>query len=49
MNIPYAVWSSYFVDLSPEDMVDEFIKAGYFCTEFSDEHGVEGQILFGRV
>lgn len=39
MNIPYSVWSSYFVDLSPEAMVDEFIKAGYSCTEFSDEHG----------
>ena len=39
MNIPYAVWSSYFIDLPPEGMVDAFTKAGYFCTEFSDEHG----------
>ncbi len=39
MHIPYCVWSSYFVDLSPEAMVDEFVKAGYSCTEFSDEHG----------
>ncbi len=39
MNIPYSVWSSYYIDLSPEAMVDEFVKSGYFCTEFSDEHG----------
>lgn len=39
MNIPYSVWSSYYMDLSPEAMVDEFVKAGYSCTEFSDEHG----------
>jgi len=41
MKNNYAVWSSYFIDLSPEKMVDEFVNAGYSCTEFSDEHGFE--------
>lgn len=39
MNLPVSVWSSYFVQLSPEAMVDEFAAAGYSVTEFSDEHG----------
>lgn len=39
MNLQTSVWSSYFVDLSPEEMVDEFARAGYSATEFSDEHG----------
>ena len=41
MNLTKAVWSSYYVDLSPEEMVDEFAKAGFFATEFSDEHGAD--------
>jgi len=39
LNLPVSVWSSYYVDLSPEQMVDEFAAAGYTVTEFSDEHG----------
>ena len=39
MNIPYSIWSSYFSDLTPEAAVDELVKAGFSCTEFSDEHG----------
>lgn len=39
MHLKYSIWSSYFVDLSPEAMVDEFAAAGYSVTEFSDEHG----------
>jgi len=33
-----AVWSSYYIDLSPEEMVEQFIAAGWDQTEFSDEH-----------
>ena len=36
----YSVWSSYFVELSPEEMVREFLNAGFRATEFSDEHGL---------
>ena len=35
----YAVWSSFFVDLSPEDTIREFVGCGYTATEFSSEHG----------
>ena len=35
-----SVWSSYFVEMSPEDMVKEFLDAGFTATEFSDEHGL---------
>lgn len=36
----YSVWSSYFVEMSPEDMIKEFLNAGFSATEFSDEHGL---------
>jgi len=39
MNLEKSVWSSYYVDLSPEEMVDQFAAAGWTATEFSDEHG----------
>lgn len=39
MNLERSVWSSYYVDLSPEEMVDQFAEAGWTATEFSDEHG----------
>lgn len=39
MQLPLSVWSSYYVDLAPEAMVDEFAACGYRYTEFSDEHG----------
>ena len=35
-----SVWSSYYVEMSPEDMVKEFLDAGFTATEFSDEHGL---------
>lgn len=41
----YSVWSSYFVEMSPEDMVKEFLAAGFTATELSDEHGL---MLLGR-
>lgn len=33
-----SVWSSYYIDLSPEDMVLEYRKYGYNHCELSDEH-----------
>ena len=33
-----SIWSSYYIDLSPEEMVCEFEKNGIFYSEFSDEH-----------
>ena len=38
--LTYSVWSSYFVELSPEDLVKEFVNAGFTATELSDEHGL---------
>lgn len=35
----FSVWSSYYVDLSPEDAVLELEKNGVEYSEFSDEHG----------
>lgn len=36
-----SIWSSYYVDLSPEDMVCEFEKHGLHYSELSDEHAAE--------
>jgi sugar phosphate isomerase/epimerase len=36
-----GVWSSYFIDLSPEEMVKTFSKKGWYNLELSDEHGAE--------
>lgn len=33
-----SVWSSYYIDLSPEEMILEFQKHGYRHCELSDEH-----------
>lgn len=41
----YSVWSSYFSDLQPEEMIKEFVACGFRYTEFSDEHG---GLLLGR-
>ena len=38
--LTYSVWSSYFVEMSPEDMVREFAADGFTATEISDEHGL---------
>ncbi|MHC5056992.1 MAG: sugar phosphate isomerase/epimerase family protein [Planctomycetota bacterium] len=40
-----AVWSSYFMDLSPEDMVRRFAEKGWAESELSTEHG---ETLLGR-
>lgn len=37
--LQYSVWSSYFVEMTPEEMIGEFLAAGFTATEFSDEHG----------
>ena len=34
MTSNYSVWSSYFIDLPAEKMVDEFVAAGFSATEF---------------
>ena len=38
MTPQLSIWSSYYVDLSPEDAVEEFIKYGITASELSDEH-----------
>jgi sugar phosphate isomerase/epimerase len=40
-----GVWTSYHVDLSPEDMVREFARSGWTHLELSDEHAAA---LLGR-
>ncbi|MBE6710937.1 MAG: sugar phosphate isomerase/epimerase [Ruminococcaceae bacterium] len=40
MNAKLAVWTSYYVDLSPEDAVLELKKWGINASELSDEHGL---------
>ncbi len=39
MNL--SVWSSYYIDLSPEDAILELKKQGIDYTELSDEHAAE--------
>ena len=36
-----SIWSSYYHELSIEDAIDRFCKNGIFCSELSDEHGLE--------
>ena len=36
-----SIWSSYYIDLTIEDAVRQFIKNGIYCSELSDEHGFE--------
>lgn len=40
MNPQLAIWSSYYVELSPEDAVEELCKNGITASELSDEHAV---------
>lgn len=40
-----SIWSTYYHELNAEEMVEEFIRNGIYCTELSDEHGYE---LFNR-
>ena len=34
-----AIWSSYYIDLSPEEAVERFCQNGILASELSDEHG----------
>lgn len=36
-----SIWSSYYAELKIEDAVQRFIKNGIYCSEISDEHGLE--------
>jgi len=40
MEAKLSVWTSYYVELSPEDAVLELKKHGIGCAELSDEHGL---------
>ena len=33
-----SMWTSFFMDLSPEDALRELARAGWPCAELSDEH-----------
>lgn len=41
MEAKLSVWSSYYMELEIEDAINEFIKNGIFCSELSDEHGLQ--------
>ena len=41
MNAKLSVWSSYYVELEIEEAVEELIKNGIYCSELSDEHGLQ--------
>lgn len=34
-----SMWTSYFMDLSPDEMVKQFAEKGWYELELSDEHG----------
>ena len=36
-----SIWSSYYIDLSPEEAVDRFCANGIYSSELSDEHGLQ--------
>ena len=36
-----SVWSSYYMDLNAEDAIKRLAENGIYCTELSDEHGLE--------
>ncbi len=40
MKTKLSIWSSYYVELTPEEAVEEFIKNGIHSCELSDEHGL---------
>lgn len=39
MERKFSIWSSYYIDLSPKEMVLEFERNGVRYSELSDEHG----------
>ncbi|MBE6590231.1 MAG: sugar phosphate isomerase/epimerase [Ruminococcaceae bacterium] len=36
-----SIWSSYYVDLTIEEAIEQLIRNGIYCSELSDEHGCE--------
>lgn len=40
-----GIWSTYYYELTPEDVVEEFLKNGIHACELSDEHG---EVLLNR-
>jgi sugar phosphate isomerase/epimerase len=38
MEPKLSMWTSYFIDLSPEDALEELARAGWHFAELSDEH-----------
>lgn len=36
-----GIWTSYYIDLSPEKAVERLCSNGIYCAELSDEHGLE--------
>lgn len=36
-----SIWSSYYYNLSPEESIDRLYKNGIYCSELSDEHGLQ--------
>lgn len=45
MNAPFSIWSNYYYDCSPEEMVLAFLQDGIHHSEFSSEHA---EMLFKR-
>ena len=39
MDAKLSMWSSYYIELGPEEAVLEMKKNGYSYSELSDEHG----------
>ena len=40
-KLKLSIWSSYYIDLKVEAAVKRFVKNGIYCSELSDEHGLE--------
>ncbi len=41
IRMNYSMWTSYYIELTPEEMVDEFQSAGWSNLELSTEHSAE--------
>ena len=54
MEAKLSMWSSYYIDLNPYEMVLELEKNGYEYSELSDEHGLtllnenDDEVLTGK-
>jgi len=40
MGLKLSMWTSFFIELSPEDCLEELAQAGWSHTELSDEHSL---------